>query len=61
MNRYAGRLFDIDVINIPLYNDRWAGQIAFENPGLVERITATAGIMPISQQPPSEAPAPDQA
>jgi hypothetical protein len=54
MKRFAGSLIQIDPSRIPQYGDRWAGQVIKENPGIVERIATSIGIVPNSQQPPSE-------
>lgn len=50
MNRFAGSLININPSAIPQYGDRWAGQVIKENPGLVERVAASIGIVPAAEQ-----------
>jgi hypothetical protein len=50
MNRFAGSLININPSAIPQYGDRWAGQVIKENPGIVERVAASIGIVPAAEQ-----------
>ena len=52
--RIAGSLVNIDPSAIPQYGDRYAGQVIKENPGIVERVASSMGIMPTTQQPAGE-------
>lgn len=54
MNRFAGTLIQINPSAIPLYGDRYAGQVIKENPGIVERVASAIGIVPVTQQQPGE-------
>lgn len=47
--RVAGSLIQIDPTAIPLYGDRYAGQVIKEQPELVNRITAAMGVPPVGQ------------
>jgi hypothetical protein len=52
--RIAGSLVQVDPSAIPLYSDRYAGQVIKENPGIVERVASAIGIVPAGQQPAGE-------